>query len=58
MPSAATGTAAPRSVPPSLNCTVPAVTGAAPTVTVAVKVTDVPKVDGFGAAVTVVADVC
>ncbi len=54
MPSAATDTAAPRSVPSSANWTVPLVTGSPPLVTVAVKVTLWPKPDGFGVAVSAV----
>ena len=49
-----TGVAAPKmvvgvaQVPPSMSVTDPVVTGLAPDVTVAVKVTDWPKVEGLG----------
>ena len=46
-PLAFTCTAAPRLVAPSVNVTVPVVTGLAPLVTVAVNVTLSPKIDGF-----------
>ena len=46
-PLASSATAAPRLVAPSVNATVPVVTGLAPLVTVAVNVTLSPKIDGF-----------
>ena len=46
-PLASSATAAPRLVAPSVNATVPVVTGVAPLVTVAVNVTLSPKIDGF-----------
>ncbi len=48
------GTGAPRTVPSSLNCTVPEVSGVPAEVTVAVNVTVWPNVDGFESAVTAV----
>ena len=59
-PKASMATGAPRSVPPSVNVTVPVVAGppfAGPLVmvTVAVNVTVWPKVEGFGDDVSVVA---
>ena len=53
-PEALTGTFAARVVGPSVNVTVPVVTGSPPLVTVAVKVTEVPVVDGFGDELTTV----
>ena len=47
-------TLAARTVAPSVNVTVPVVTGLPPEVTVAVKVTFEPVVDGFGLPATVV----
>src|SRR3954447_7961335 len=52
VPAGPSGTGPPRVVPPSVKVTVPEVSGLPPAVTVAVKVTDWPKVDGFGAEVT------
>ncbi len=43
-------------MPPSLNCTVPEVTGLPPEVTVAVKVASDPYTDGLGADTTTVVD--
>ena len=48
-PLASSATAPPRLVAPSVNATVPVVTGVAPLVTVAVNVTLCPKIDGFSA---------